>query len=83
MRQTLFSHDLAYYLLWALLHYNDTSEPLFVVGEEISIKELAESIASAVGFESGICWLGGPDGALRRTANVARLQRLYCDPLPC
>ena len=86
LRQMLFSEDFAKILLWALVKYEDADEPVNVAGPEISVKELAETVASVVGFQGQIEWLGDMDGALRRTAATTKLNGLYgseptCTPL--
>ena len=77
LRQMLFSDDLAKLLVWALACYDDTKEPVNVAGPEISVKELAETIASVVGFEGALEWSGDMDGALRRTADTTKFVGLY------
>ena len=77
LRQMLFSDDFAKVLVWALVCYEDVKEPVNVAGPEVSVKELAETIASVVGFEGKIEWSGDMDGALRRTADITKLVKLY------
>lgn len=77
LRQMLFSDDLAEVLLWALACYDDVEEPLNLAGPEISVKELAETIAASVGFTGALEWSGAMDGALRRTANTSKLVKAY------
>jgi GDP-L-fucose synthase len=77
LRQMLYSNDLALVLLWALASYTDAAEPVNVAGPEVSIKEMAELIAQAVGFDGQIAWSGEMDGALRRTADMTKLVRAY------
>jgi len=51
------------------------------VGEDVSIKELAELIARVVGFEGRVEWdLTKPDGAPRKLLNSARLRSLGWNP---
>jgi len=77
LRQMLFSDDLAKILLWALACYEDTEEPVNVAGPEISVRELAETIASVVDFKGQFEWSGAMDGALRRTVDTSKLVKAY------
>ena len=77
LRQMLFSDDLAKVLLWALVSYEDTTEPVNVAGPEVSVRELAETIAAATKFDGEIEWSGDMDGALRRTADITKLVTMY------
>merc|ERR1711924_21377 len=52
-RQLLYSKDLARMIVWALDNYSD-AETLNFAGHEVSIKEVAQSIAKAVEFEGPI-----------------------------
>jgi len=77
LRQMLYSDDLAKVLLWALASYDDATEPVNVAGPEVSVRELAETIAAVVGFTGEIEWSGDMDGALRRTADTSKLARMH------
>ena len=58
-------------------HY-DESEPINIgVGEDISIRELAELVRSVVGFEGNIVFdLSKPDGPPRKLLDVSRIHAL-------
>ena len=50
-------------------------------GEEVSIKELAETIAKVVGYKGDILWdTSKPDGTLRKLMDSAKLQKLGWEP---
>jgi len=76
-REFLHVDDLADASLFLMLHY---SEPGFVnvgVGEDRSIKELAELIQRIVGFNGEIRYDSTkPDGTLRKLMDVTKLTRL-------
>ena len=69
--------DLAKVILWALESYSDDA-PLNVAGPEISIKELAEKIASLLDLRDEVVYdLSYRDGPLKRTVSVGKLRRLW------
>ena len=76
-REFLHVDDLASACLFLLENY-DAGEPINVgVGEDVSIKELAETVASVVGYEGRIEWDSTkPDGTPRKLLNVSRLTDL-------
>ncbi|KAG5348018.1 GDP-L-fucose synthase, partial [Termitomyces sp. Mn162] len=53
LRQFIYSRDLAKLFVWQLREYNDVEPVILSVGEdeEVSIKEVADAIVKAVGFE--------------------------------
>ena len=64
-------------VVWALDSYND-EDPLNIAGPEISIKELAERIASLVGLESDVVYdLSYSDGPMKRTVSVDKLKSIW------
>ena len=51
------------------------------VGEDITIKELAEMIAKVVGFTGEIMWNSDvPNGTLRKVLNVDKIKELGWEP---
>jgi len=76
-REFLHVDDLARACLFLLEHYND-SEPINVgVGEDITIRELAESVARIVGYEGRLEWdASKPDGTPRKLLDVTKLTDL-------
>jgi GDP-L-fucose synthase len=75
-REFLYVDDAARALLLMAERY-DSSEPVNIgTGRETSIRELAETIAAATGFEGEIVWdTSRPDGQPRRALDVSRAER--------
>lgn len=76
-REFLFVDDLAHACLFLLENY-DSPETINVgVGEDISIRELAELVAKTVGYEGKILQdVSKPDGTPRKLLDVTRLTNL-------
>lgn len=77
MREFLYVDDMADACVF--LMENGTSEGLFNVGtgEDVTIRELAETVMSVVGFQGEIVFdAGKPDGTPRKLLNVDRMRRL-------
>jgi GDP-L-fucose synthase len=76
-REFLFVDDLADALLFLLEHY-DSPEPINVgVGADVTIRELARTIADAVGWKGEFLFdLTKPDGTPRKLLDVSRLTAL-------
>jgi GDP-L-fucose synthase len=57
----------------------DKSDPVNIgTGRETSIRELAETIATAAGFQGDIVWdTSRPDGQPRRALDVSRAEREF------
>ncbi|ELW63408.1 GDP-L-fucose synthase [Tupaia chinensis] len=55
-RQFIYSLDLAQLFIWVLREYNEVEPIILSVGEEdeVSIKEAAEAVVEAMGFQGGI-----------------------------
>lgn len=53
LRQFIYSRDLAKLFIWQLKEYNEIDPIILSVGEkdEVSIKQVADAIVKAVGFE--------------------------------
>ena len=64
--------------LWVLLEKYDGREIVNVgVGEDLTIRDLAEKVKQAVGFAGAIRWDSGkPDGTPRKLLDVARIRKL-------
>lgn len=76
-REFLFIDDLADALLFLLEHY-DSPEPINVgVGADVTIRELAETIAEVVGWQGEFLFdTSKPDGTPRKLLDVSRLTAL-------
>jgi GDP-L-fucose synthase len=77
-REFLYVDDAARALLLMAERY-DKSDPVNIgTGQETSIRELAETIAAATGFEGEIVWdASRPDGQPRRALDVSRAEREF------
>ena len=77
LREFMYVDDLADACLLLLEHY-DSSEPINIgTGEEISIKELANTIKSIVGYQGEVTWnTDKPNGVKRKLLDISRLQSL-------
>lgn len=77
-REFLYVEDAAQGLLLAAEHY-DESEPFNLgSGQEISIRELAQTIARLTGFDGKLVWdTSKPNGQPRRALDVSRAHKLF------
>jgi GDP-L-fucose synthase len=77
-REFLYVKDAAEGIALAAAHYN-SDEPVNIGSSfEISIKELAEIIASEVGFEGELRWdTTKPNGQPRRKLDVSKAEREF------
>ncbi|KAJ3166783.1 GDP-L-fucose synthase [Geranomyces variabilis] len=82
LRQFIFSHDLAKLFIWVLREYEEIDPIILSVGEsdEISIKDVADGVVSAVGFQGEIAWdRSKADGQHKKTASNAKLMKSLPD----
>ena len=81
MREFLHVDDLANACFTAMQKY-DKSEPLNVgTGEDVTIKELAKTIAGVVGFNGELRWdTSKPNGTPRKVLNVDKIKALGWEP---
>jgi len=76
-REFLHADDLADACLYIMEHYDEAGLLNIGVGEDISIKELAEMIKTITGFEGTIQWdTTRPDGTPRKLMDVSKLHAL-------
>jgi GDP-L-fucose synthase len=77
-REFLYVEDCAD-ALYLAAHRYDGAEPVNVgTGEEIAIKDLAELVADATGFEGEIVWdTSKPNGQPRRKLNTSRAEEFF------
>jgi GDP-L-fucose synthase len=80
LRQFIYSEDLARLFLWVLRHY-DSAEPIILSVDEsaeVTIKEVVETIAEAMGFTGKIVYdTTKADGQYKKTASNAKLRKLH------
>jgi GDP-L-fucose synthase len=76
-REFLHSDDLGRACVFLIENYDDEVAINAGVGEDVSIKELAELIQGVVGFEGEIKWDSSkPDGTPRKLLDVSRISSL-------
>jgi GDP-L-fucose synthase len=76
-REFMYSEDLASACLFLLEKYNDDSHINVGTGTDLSISELAQTIAEVVGFEGEIHFdPSKPDGTPRKLLDVSKLSAL-------
>jgi GDP-L-fucose synthase len=76
-REFMYSEDLASACIFLLENYNDDSHINVGTGTDLSISELAQTIAEVVGFEGEIHFdKSKPDGTPRKLLDVSKLSAL-------
>ena len=82
LRQFIYSHDLARFIIW-LLDKKDYNETIILspdVDDEISIGEIAETIAKEFNYVDRLKYdISKSDGQYRKTADNTKLKELYGD----
>lgn len=74
LREFLHADDLADACYYLMYHYNDPELVNIGVGQDVSIKELAEMIQSITGYTGTIVWdTSKPDGTPRKLMDVSKL----------
>lgn len=74
MREFLYVDDLAEACLFLMKNYNDAETVNIGTGEEVTIKELAETIMKIVGFEGNLVFdASKPDGTPRKLLDVSKI----------
>lgn len=77
LREFLYVDDLADGLLFLMNHYDNPNFINIGTGKEISIRELALTIKSVVGYEGELVFdTGKPDGTPRKLMDVSKLSAL-------
>lgn len=77
MREFLFAEDLAEACLFLMESYDEKELVNIGTGVDVTIKELAETIKSGVGFEGEVVWdTLKPDGTPRKLMDVSKLHAL-------
>jgi len=82
LREFLHVDDLADACLYLLNNYDDPQQIINVgSGIEVSIKELAETIADVVGYTGHIMWdTEKPNGTMRKVMDVSRMKSTGWEP---
>lgn len=81
LREFLFADDLARACVFLMEHYSEEQFINIGCGQEITIRELAETIRRVVGFEGRIIWdTTKPDGTPRKLMDSSRLFALGWRP---
>ena len=77
LREFLYVDDMADACVFLLENYDGEEHVNIGTGEEISIRELAETIKGIVGFEGNINFnTDMPDGTMRKVTDVTKLHSL-------
>lgn len=77
MREFLHADDLADACVYLMDTYSDPMLVNIGTGEDVTIKQLAETVQQTVGFEGEIIWnTDKPDGTPRKLMDVAKLHAL-------
>lgn len=77
LREFLYVDDMADACVFLLEEYDGEQHVNIGTGKEISIKELAETVKSVVGYEGELVWnTNMPDGTPRKLTNVDKLHGL-------
>ena len=81
MREFLHVDDLAE-ACFTCMKYYDSPEPINIgTGEDVTIKQLAETIAKTVGYDDLINWdISKPNGTPRKVLNVDKIKTLGWEP---
>ncbi|MCF7820271.1 MAG: GDP-L-fucose synthase [Candidatus Pacebacteria bacterium] len=80
-REFIYIDDLAEACLFLMNNYNESEIVNIGVGEDFSIKELAEIIKEEVGFMGDIKWdTSKPDGTSRKLLDVSKIKGLGWEP---
>ena len=81
MREFLYVDDLAEACYICMQNYDETQHINVGTGEDVTIKELAETIADVVGYDRYINWdTTKPNGTPRKVMNVDRIKVLGWEP---
>jgi GDP-L-fucose synthase len=75
LREFLYVEDAAKLLVETMLRYDDSDLPLNLgTGQELSIREVAQTVAVTAGFRGMIGWdTSRPDGQMRKRLDTTRM----------
>ena len=81
MREFMYSDDIADACVFAMDHYENAELINVGSGEDVSIKELAETIASVTGYKGQIVWdTTKPNGTPKRPLDYSKISALGWKP---
>ena len=81
LREFLHVDDFAKAVLLCMEKYDNSQQVNIGSGHEVSIKELADKISKAVGFNGEIIWdLNKPDGTMRKVLDSSKITKLGWKP---
>jgi GDP-L-fucose synthase len=81
MREFLHVDDLAEACYTCMQNYDDSEHINVGTGEDVTIKELAETIGDVVGYDRYINWdATKPNGTPRKVLNVDKIKSLGWEP---
>jgi len=76
-REFLHADDMADACLYLLEHYDGSAQVNVGTGSDLTIRDVAATIASVVGFCGETCWdTSKPDGTLQKLLDVSKLAQL-------
>ena len=82
MREFLYVDDLAEACYICMQNYNESEHINVGTGEDVTIKELAETISDIIGFSGGFNWdTSKPNGTPRKVLNVDKIKSLGWGPV--
>lgn len=80
-REFLYSDDLATACILSMQEYDDYEIMNVSTGEEVSIKETAETVAKIVGYDGTIEWdITKPNGTIKRPLHIEKIKQLDWKP---
>jgi GDP-L-fucose synthase len=80
-REFLHTDDVAAAIVHLLNNYDDELTINIGCGEDVTIKELAATVATAVGYQGDVIWdTSKPDGTPRKLLDVSRIKALGWEP---
>ena len=82
MREFLYVDDLAEACYICMQNYDESEHINVGTGEDVTIKELAETISDIIGFSGGFNWdTSKPNGTPRKVLNVDKIKSLGWEPV--
>jgi len=76
-REFLYADDLAAACVYLMLHYDEKELVNIGTGEDLTIRELAETVKEVVGYTGGLVFdTSKPDGTPRKLMDVSKLHKL-------